>query len=545
MISFTQYAKLFQVFVPIASGLLCYILIYASRIAYRNLTSPLRHLRGPKNPSFLLGNFQEMADDALLTGEWRKEFGRTFLYKSLFSINELHTSDITALSHIFTHSLVYQKAPSTIVNSEILLGTGLLSVELDEHKRHRKIMNPAFGVAQIRLMTSIFVDKALQLRDIWALEVEKQNGSARINVSTWLRRVTLDIIGKAGFDYEFDSLQPSGKPNELNEVLSQLLHSPEANRYATFRHSQGLLPILRFMPGPGWNLTLAAKRKMISIASRLVSGTKADIKVPEDGIPFRDKRDLLTLLLKANMSAAVPQEQRLSEDEVIAQIPTFLFAGHETTSSAMAWALFVLSENTAVQNKLRDELLTIPRDDPTMDELNSLPYLESVIREFMRLHPPVVFTHRMAVEDDVLPLSKPCVDREGKTHSTLLVPKGQMIHIPILAVNTDRDIWGEDATEFKPERWEKIPDAASAIPGVWAHLMTFLAGPHNCIGFRFSLAELKALLFTLVRAFEFEPALPKGAIGPAMTRFQQRPIELAGGAGKGIPLILKAYNRQV
>ncbi|KAJ6467583.1 cytochrome P450 [Mycena vitilis] len=505
-----------------------------------------------------------MADDALLTSEWRKAFGRTFLYKSLFSvgdqapcpslpaefflqINELHTSDITALAHIFTHSSVYQKAPSTIVNSEILLGTGLLSVELDEHKRHRKIMNPAFGVAQIRLMTSIFVDKALQLRDIWALEVEKQNGSARMNVSTWLRRVTLDIIGKAGFDYEFDSLQPNGKPNELNEVLSQLLHSPEANRYATFRHSQGLLPILRFMPGPGWNLTLAAKRRMISIASRLVSATKADIKVPEDGIPFRDKRDLLTLLLKANMSAAVPQEQRLSEDEVIAQIPTFLFAGHETTSSAMAWALFVLSENIAVQNKLREELLTFPRDDPTMDELNSLPYLESVIREVMRLHPPVVFTHRMAVEDDVLPLSKPYVDREGKTHNTLLqvVPKGQMVHIPILAVNTDTDIWGGDATEFKPERWEKIPDAASAIPGVWAHLMTFLAGPHNCIGFRFSLAELKALLFTLVRAFEFEPALPKGAIGPAMTRFQQRPIELAGGAGKGIPLILKPYNGQV
>jgi cytochrome P450 len=84
-----------------------------------------------------------------------------------------------------------------------------------------------------------------------------------------------------------------------------------------------------------------------------------------------------------------------------------------------------------------------------------------------------------------------------------------MIHIPILAVNTDKEIWGEDATEFKcvmkykgaleagtlthffsrPERWEKVPNAASAIPGVWANILTFFAGPHNCIGFRFSLAE--------------------------------------------------------
>lgn len=83
-----------------------------------------------------------------------------------------------------------------------------------------------------------------------------------------------------------------------------------------------------------------------------------------------------------------------------------------------------------------------------------------------------------------------------------------MIHIPILAVNTDPEIWGQDAAEFKwvfkegvspgltymqssarPERWEKVPDAAKTIPSVWANLLTFFAGPHNCIGLRFSLVE--------------------------------------------------------
>jgi cytochrome P450 len=88
-------------------------------------------------------------------------------------------------------------------------------------------------------------------------------------------------------------------------------------------------------------------------------------------------------------------------------------------STATAWALFALSENIPAQNKLREELLTISSDNPTMDELNLLPYLESVVRETMRVHSPVVFNQRIATEDDVLPLSKPYVDGEGKSHDSL------------------------------------------------------------------------------------------------------------------------------
>ncbi|KAJ6518172.1 cytochrome P450 [Mycena vitilis] len=537
-ISLNQYSKLLQALVLVVGSLLCYVIFQVSRIAYRNATSPLRHLKGPKSPSFLLGNFKEMIDDPRLTTKWEMEFGRTFLYKSLFSINELYTSDITAISRILTNGSLYQKTSASLSNAEIMLGSGLLAVENDEHRRHRKIMNPAFGVGQIRLMTEVFFEKGAQLRDIWAQQLDN-DGVARINVSAWLLRATLDIIGQAGFNYQFESLQANGNSSELNEVFNQLFHSPEANRYTTFRMSQGIFPILKLVPWPGRKLTHTTREKMFAIGRQLVATSKTDVKGRGEGTG--DKRDLLSILVKANMSTAIPEKQRMSEAEVVAQMPTFFFAGHETTSSAMAWALHVLSENPAVQNKLREELLTIPKDDPTMDELNALPYLESVIRETMRLHPPVIFTQRMAVEDDVLPLSTPYTDRLGKTHNTIPIPKGQMLQIPILAVNTDKDIWGQDAAEFNPERWEKVPEAASAIPSVWAHQLTFLAGPHNCIGFRFSLVEIKVLLFTLIRAFEFEPALPKGAVGPVLNRILQRPGDLTN-AGKGIPLVVKPYK---
>lgn len=106
-------------------------------------------------------------------------------------------------------------------------------------------------------------------------------------------------------------------------------------------------------------------------------------------------------------------------------------------SAAATWALHQLSVNQEAQKKLREELLTISTDNPTMDELNSLVYLERhvhrylfiqssnrsstrVVRETLRVHAPITFRHRTAMQDDVLPLSKPCVDKDGKLHDSLL-----------------------------------------------------------------------------------------------------------------------------
>lgn len=88
-------------------------------------------------------------------------------------------------------------------------------------------------------------------------------------------------------------------------------------------------------------------------------------------------------------------------------------------SIATAVALHVLSLNPSVQTKLREEILSLASDDPTMDELNSLSYLENFVRETMRLYPPVAFSRRQAMEDDVLPLSRPYVDRNGQVYDNI------------------------------------------------------------------------------------------------------------------------------
>ncbi|KAJ7210279.1 cytochrome P450 [Mycena rebaudengoi] len=128
--------------------------------------------------------------------------------------------------------------------------------------------------------------------------------------------------------------------------------------------------------------------------------------------------------------------------------------------------------------KLREELL-----------LNSLPYLDNVVRETLRAHTPPVSVRRMALVDDIIPLSTPYTGRKGVVHANIPVRKGQQLHLSLLGVNTDKALWGENAAELKPEGWDNLPKGIKAIPGVWSNLMTFFAGPHNCIEFQFSVAE--------------------------------------------------------
>ena len=86
------------------------------------------------------------------------------------------------------------------------------------------------------------------------------------------------------------------------------------------------------------------------------------------------------------------------------------------------WALFALAQDQRVQPKLRNELFTVETDNPTMDELNALPYLDNVLREAMRVHAPVAGLDRISGKGDVIPLSEPITDQRGKVHNSIRYP---------------------------------------------------------------------------------------------------------------------------
>ncbi|KAI0701865.1 cytochrome P450 [Cytidiella melzeri] len=531
----------------LAAGTIVLVFYRTGPFVISSFTSPLRSLPGPpdSSPFWAQGQAIFKADNSVLQDQWVEEYGPVITYKGLLGNNRLWTMDTRALSHILTHSYTYQKPAPSRFHLARIVGAGVLVAEEDQHRNQRRVLNPAFGPAQVRELTEIFVEQSQVLRDKWLAEIAKSGTEdAHVDALSWLSRTTLDIIGLAGFNHNFSAL--NGETDALNEAFNTIFTSSTSPDLLTLL--QGFLPFLKIFKTRRDRQTEEAQQTMRRIGLQLIAEKKASIMTAAGQTSFEKKdvrgRDLLTLLIKANMAKDIPENQRLTDEEVLAQVPTFIVAGHETTSTATTWALFSLTQNPDVQRKLRDELLAVPTQNPTMEQLQALPYLDMVVKEVLRHHSPVPTSFRVATKDDVIPCSAPYTDRVGKQRDYIRIKAGDMILIPILSLNRYKPYWGEDAMEFKPERWEHPPEAIKSIPGVYGHILSFLGGPRSCIGYRFSLVEMKALLFTLVRSFEYELDVPADNVKKRSAIVQRPAITGDDGKEEGkLPLLIRPYAR--
>ena len=161
------------------------------------------------------------------------------------------------------------------------------------------------------------------------------------------------------------------------------------------------------------------------------------------------------------------------------------------------WALIELSRKPETQARLREELKEqFPASDPSWEQLTNgagLHYLDAVVHEILRMHAPLAVTTRVAAKDDVIPLARPLRLPNGELTDHVAVAKGQEVAVPIGYINTAKEFWGEDAGEFRPERWltpEGLPKKAQEVQG-HRHLLTFVDGHRMCLGRGFALAEFK------------------------------------------------------
>ncbi|KAG5353552.1 hypothetical protein C0989_005524 [Termitomyces sp. Mn162] len=178
----------------------------------------------------------------------------------------------------------------------------------------------------------------------------------------------------------------------------------------------------------------------------------------------RQGKDLLTILMRKNMEAS--EEDKMPDKEVLA---------HERLRAEVT------------------EARKAHNGDLTYDDLVSLPFLDAICRETLRLHAPVPKVARVPRQDIVLPLLTSIKGNDGREMNSILVPKNTKIFIDILNANRDTLLWGPDSLEWKPERWLKpLPEALceARIPGIYSHLLTFLGGGRACIGFKFSQLEM-------------------------------------------------------
>lgn len=471
-----------------------------------------RNIDGPDSHSFIYGHLRSLYSPLGLPfhDSLQDSYGSLSKVKGWFGDDRLYISDPRALQEILVkeNDTAFQRTRAFLDFSNLAFGPGLLATAGAVHKTQRKMMNPVFTSTHMRALVPTFELIAQDLKGAINNELEG-SGSKDLDMLQWCSAAALELIGQAGIGHTFGIFQ--GAESVYNHAIKSFL--PALNDLLPF---QPIMMLIYNMRPASWRRKIAE-----SVPHRGVQRLKEIIDIQDEQAQaiLRDKKDnlhisrggdepsdIMSILIQANQQAA--EGERLPEDQLLGQMNTFIFAGHETTSGALARVLHILSLDQGMQDRLRAELQATP-SNLDYNELNALEYLDAICHELLRLYPPLTTTEREAIKDWVLPLRYPVKGKDGREIREVKVKKGTQIYIAMRQANRCKETWGEDADEFKPERWLKdLPSsvAESRTPGVYSSLMTFLAGPRACIGFRFSLLELKVMLVMLVRSFRFAPA---------------------------------------
>ncbi|KAF1952980.1 cytochrome P450 [Byssothecium circinans] len=455
-------------------------------IVYPLFLSPLRGLPQPPGANLLLGHFGRIFKDP--SGEPQRDWVDSvpndglLYYRWLFNEPRIMVTSPKAIGEVLVQRSYEFVKPHHLRNGLArLLGVGILLAEGDEHRRQRRALMPAFSFRHIKDLYPLFWSKSREMTDAIAdsLATDPTHSNV-VEIREWASRATLDIIGIAGMGQDFNALQD---PNSELNVTYRTIFSPGRGQRA-MQLASIVLPewLLRALPLKRNDEMKDAIKTIQRVSLALIQHKKAKL---EKG--SRTDVDILSVALESG---------NFTDDDLVNQLMTFLAAGHETTASALTWAVYLLCKYPSAQRKLRDEILASlpaindPETQVSSTDIDHLAYLNAVLNETSRLFPPVPLTLRETDSDTQI--------------SGHFIPRGTTVVICPWANNTARALWGDDAREFRPERWMAAGKANTGGAESNYAITTFLHGPRSCIGRDFAKAEFACLLAALVGRFEVE-----------------------------------------
>ncbi|XP_015164891.1 cytochrome P450 CYP72A219-like [Solanum tuberosum] len=381
-------------------------------------------------------------------------------------------TDPEHIKEIFTKNYVYQKETHPNPFSK-LLAIGLAKLEEDKWAKHRKIINPAFQVEKLKHMLPAFYQSYSEMISKWEEIIPKET-SFELDVWPDLQLMTAEVISRTAF----------GSSYEEGRIVFELQRE-QAEHVIDISRSV-YIPGTRFLPTKR-NKRMLEIKKQVQTTIKLIIDKR--LRAMEAGEP--SKNDLLGILLESNMKEI---EQHGSKDfgmttiEVIEECKLFYFAGQETTSVLLVWTMILLCLHPEWQARAREEVLqVIGNEKPNFEGLSHLKIVTMILHETLRLFPPVP-TYRRRNKDEV-------------KLGDLSLPVGVLLFIPTVLIHYDKELWGEDAKEFKPERFSE--GVSKATKGHFSFI-PFSGGPRVCIGQNFAMIEAKMAIAMILQKFSFE-----------------------------------------
>lgn len=467
-----------------------FVIAVTVHLAKFHALAAVRKVPGPK-PNWLLGNALHLArePDEMLTqilgfsNQYSKEgifclwIGAThpivFLFKPELVEDLLNSSKHIGKSSEYTFLHPW-------------LGTGLLTSDGSKWKTRRRQITPTFHFRILNDFIKVFEEQAA----IMVSCLKKRVHQGVFNIMPFISRCALDTICLTSM-----GSSPNAQENANSQYVSAVVRISEL---VQMRQRSPWLwnDFLYFLMPSGREHNKCLKilhdftNKVIDerIAERAAKTPPPQMnneeKDNDEGNIFTRKKPLafLDLLLEAYDNGEI------SREGVREEVDTFMFEGHDTTSAGITWTLYLLARHLEIQQRVHEEVDSFFARHPdtlTVEDLKELRYLECVIKEALRLFPPVPFLGRTASEDYQL--------------NGYVAPKGTTVATSVIALHRDPDVWSAPL-EFDPDRF--LPENSQGRHP-FAYI-PFSAGQRNCIGQRFALLEEKIILSNVLRNFCIE-----------------------------------------
>jgi cytochrome P450 len=384
---------------------------------------------------------------------------------------------------IYTQPDVFPKVDPDAMSklTPVVFGLNIAFANGELWRKYRRACNPAF---QKLFPTSLLRETVMDLVGQWDLLVDT---GITVELNKWMHKLTLDMLGSTIFDYPFNTL--TGGHSETVQAYETCMEGVLDLKYNVFKFLDGR-----------WN---PFRRKYYEASDRLnaffmdmIVTRKAQVKERLDKEArgevveqSKKDKDLLTLMLESFYDE---ENESMSNEELKAQLAVFFLAGHDSTAIAITCHMYYLALHPEAQRKAREEVLELLPTDDTLTSKTKLPYVEAVINESLRLHPPADLMIFREIAKDIQLTGK-----NGQSHH---VKAGSaMASLEVTALHRNPTVWN-NPNEFVPERWLDTSEKRGDKQGAY---YPFGGGPRICIGMNFALLEQRVALTMLLRRYEW------------------------------------------
>ncbi|XP_041637828.1 cytochrome P450 4F3 [Cheilinus undulatus] len=471
-------AGLYLVLLLVGAGL-AVVAVLTAKLLVQHVwfTCKLSSFSKPPTHSWLLGHLGQLksTEEGLQQVD---ELVKTYKHSCSFFLGPFY--HLVRLFHPdFVKPLLMAPANITVKDELIYghlrpwLGQSILLSNGEEWYRRRRLLTPAFHFDILKSYVSTFNSSANTMHDKWRRLVAE--GNSNIEMFDHITLMTLDSLLKCAFSYDSNCQQCSSEYVSAIIELSDLIME---RRFRVLHHWDWIY--WKTQQGKQFKKALDIVH---SFTREVVQKRRALINQQQetDGSSQKRKDFVDIILLTKDVDG-----QGLTDEELEAEANTFMFAGHDTTASAICWTLYNLARYDHYQEKCRQEVMDLMQGREELkiewEDLSNLPFTTMCIRESLRLHSPVQAVTRKYTQDMVLP----------EDHT---VPKGAICLVSIYGTHHNPDVW-TNPHEFDPLRFDP-----TNTKGRSSHaFIPFSSGPRNCIGQKFALAELRVVVaLTLLR----------------------------------------------